>query len=173
MQEIWIRSLGWEDSLEKEMATHSHILAGKIPWMEGHGRLQSMGVSESDMTEWLHFHLDHLWGLPWWLLGKECTCNAGDTRDTVSILESGRSPGEGNGTPLQFSCLENPMAEEPGGLQSRGHKRVGQDLATKQQQTARLPFAAQKSYHVDTQRTFLLFVFTAFHYSITSDFLLF
>ena len=47
------------------------------------------------------------------------------------------------------------------------------DLATKQQQTARLPFAAQKSYHVDTQRTFLLFVFTAFHYSITSDFLLF
>ena len=38
-----IRSLGWEDSLEKEMATHSSILACKIPWMEEPGRLQSMG----------------------------------------------------------------------------------------------------------------------------------
>ena len=43
MQETWVRSLGWEDPLEKEMATHSSILAWKIPWMEEHGRLQSMG----------------------------------------------------------------------------------------------------------------------------------
>ena len=34
MREIWVRSLGWEDSLEKEMATHSSTLALKIPWME-------------------------------------------------------------------------------------------------------------------------------------------
>ena len=38
-----VRSLGWEDSLEKEMATHSSILAWKTPWMEEPGRLQSMG----------------------------------------------------------------------------------------------------------------------------------
>ena len=37
MQETWIRSLGWEDSLEKEMATHSSALAYKIPWMEEPG----------------------------------------------------------------------------------------------------------------------------------------
>ena len=43
MQETQILSLGWEDLLEKGMATHSSILAWKIPWMEEPGRLQSMG----------------------------------------------------------------------------------------------------------------------------------
>ena len=43
MQENWVRSLGWEDSLEKEMATHSSTLAWKIPRTEEPGRLQSMG----------------------------------------------------------------------------------------------------------------------------------
>ena len=44
MRETWIRSLGWEDPLEKEMATHSSTLAWKIPWMGEPGRLQSMGL---------------------------------------------------------------------------------------------------------------------------------
>ena len=43
MQETTVRSLGWEDPLEKEMATHSNTLVWKIPWMEEPGRLQSMG----------------------------------------------------------------------------------------------------------------------------------
>ena len=43
MRETWVQSLGWEDLLEKEMATHCSILAWKIPWMEEPGRLQSMG----------------------------------------------------------------------------------------------------------------------------------
>ena len=43
MQETQVRSLGWEDPLEKEMATHSSTLARKIPWTEEPGRLQSMG----------------------------------------------------------------------------------------------------------------------------------
>ena len=42
-QETWVRSLGQEDLLEVEMATHSRILAWKMPWMEQPGRLQSMG----------------------------------------------------------------------------------------------------------------------------------
>ena len=42
--ETWVRSLGWEDPLEKEMATHSSTLAWKIPWMEERGRLQSTGL---------------------------------------------------------------------------------------------------------------------------------
>ena len=43
MQETQVRSLGGEDPLETEMATHSRTLAWKIPWTEDHGRLQSMG----------------------------------------------------------------------------------------------------------------------------------
>ena len=43
MQETWVRFLGWEDPLEKEMAIHSSILAWKIPWTEQAGGLQSMG----------------------------------------------------------------------------------------------------------------------------------
>ena len=43
MREMWVQSLGWEDPLEKEMATHSNILAWKILWTEEPGRLQSMG----------------------------------------------------------------------------------------------------------------------------------
>ena len=43
LQETWVRSLGWEDSLEEGMATHSSILAWRIPWIEEPGGLQSMG----------------------------------------------------------------------------------------------------------------------------------
>ena len=48
-------------------------------------------------------------GLLWWLSHKESACNAGAAGATGSIPGSGRSPGEGNGNPLQYSCLENPM----------------------------------------------------------------
>ena len=54
--ETWVRSLDQEDPLEKEMATHSSILAWKIPWTEELGGLQSTGLKESDTTERLHFH---------------------------------------------------------------------------------------------------------------------
>ena len=47
MQETWVQSLGWEDPLEEEMATHSCILAGKIPWTEEPNGLQSMGSQKS------------------------------------------------------------------------------------------------------------------------------
>ena len=49
--ETWVQSLGWEDPLEKRTATHSSILAWRIPWTEEPGRLQSMGHKESDTTE--------------------------------------------------------------------------------------------------------------------------
>ena len=50
MQETWVRSLDQEDPLEKEMATHSSILAWRIPGTEEPGGLQSMGLQESDTT---------------------------------------------------------------------------------------------------------------------------
>ena len=61
-------------------------------------------------------------GFPGGSEGKESACNAGDPD---SIPGSVRSPGEGNGNPLQYPCVENPMEEEPGRLQSMGSQRVG------------------------------------------------
>ena len=57
MQETWVWSLGREDPLEKEMATHSSILAWRIPWTEELGRLQSMGLQRAghDWATSLHF----------------------------------------------------------------------------------------------------------------------
>ena len=49
-QETWVWSLEWGDTLEKEMATHSSILAWRILWTEGPGGLQSMGSQELDTT---------------------------------------------------------------------------------------------------------------------------
>ena len=60
MGETCVRSLGWEDPLEKEMATHSSILAWRILWMEELGRLQSMGSlrvgHDFTFTFTFHFH---------------------------------------------------------------------------------------------------------------------
>ena len=78
MRETGVRSLGQEDPMEREMATHSSTLAWKIPWTEEPGRLQSMGSRRVDATERLHFHF------------------------SLSRI------GEGSGNPLQCSCLENP-----------------------------------------------------------------
>ena len=70
MQEAWVLSLGWEDPLEKGIATHSSILVWRIPWTEKPSGLQSMGChKESDTTEQLtqlsnththHHHHHHL-----------------------------------------------------------------------------------------------------------------
>ena len=79
------------------MAPHSSTFAWKIAWMEEPGRLQSMGSLESDTTEQFHFHF------------------------SLSCI------GEGNGNPLQCSCLENPRDGKPGGLPSLGSHRVGHD----------------------------------------------
>ena len=79
------------------MAPHSSTPAWKIPWTEKPGRLQSMGSLGSDTTERLHFHF------------------------SLSCI------GEGNGNPLQCSCLEDPGTGEPGGLPSMGSHRVRHD----------------------------------------------
>ena len=62
MQETWIRSLGWEDTLKKGMVNHSSILAWRIPWTEEPGRLQSMEsqrVRHNQVTNTIH------WDLQW------------------------------------------------------------------------------------------------------------
>ena len=76
------------------MATHSSILAWRIPWTEDLAGYSPWGHKESDTTERLPFHF------------------------SLSYI------GEGNGNPLQCSCLENPGHGEPGGLPSMGSHRV-------------------------------------------------
>ena len=77
--------------------------------MEEPGGLQSTGSQRVRQTERLHFHFQPdliKQGLPCGSDGKASACNAGDPD---LIPGSGRSPGEGNGNPLQYSCLENSM----------------------------------------------------------------
>ena len=64
MQETWVWCMGWEDPLEKEMATHSSILAWRIPWTEEPGRLQSM-ESQRVGHDWVAEHT--LWEQSSWM----------------------------------------------------------------------------------------------------------
>ena len=66
-------------------------------------------------------------GFPGGTVVKNLSANAEDARNLGWIPGSGRSPGEGNGNPLQYSCLEIPWTEEPGRLQTMGSQRVGHD----------------------------------------------
>ena len=72
VQETRVQSLGWEDPLEEEMATHSSILAWDFPWTEKPGGLQSMGSQR----------VGHDWAINtftfWWLSGKESACKVGN-----------------------------------------------------------------------------------------------
>ena len=127
MPETWVWSLGWEDPLEKGKATHSSILAWRIPTVDGVVKSQT-GLRD------FHFHFS-LWNINMTILqilppvssagrsstqfpfssaldyfpggsdGQESACNAGNR---ASILGWGRSTG-GNGNPLQYSCLENSL----------------------------------------------------------------
>ena len=64
MRETWVRSLGWEDPLEKEMATYSSILAWRIPWAEEPGKLQSVRLQKS-RTRLNHHVYEHAKSLQW------------------------------------------------------------------------------------------------------------
>ena len=78
MWETQVQSLGQEDPLEEEMATHSHILVCKIPWPKEPGRLQPMGsqrVEHDWVTDTFHFHFSPFWGhkLSFWLQSSRGT----------------------------------------------------------------------------------------------------
>ena len=135
-QETRVQPLGWEDPLEKETATHSSILAWRIPmdrgawWATVHGVAKS-GIRLSERALFLgtwriqmklktrclqfksHFQLTQCilapnLSSPTITTGisvmQESACNAGDLGSTPGL---GRSPGEGQGYPLQYSGLEN------------------------------------------------------------------
>ena len=115
-RETWVWSLDWEDPLEKGKATHSSILAWIIPWTV-HGVTKSW-TRLSDVhvrfTSFIHFTNYQQWetghrcthwrSFPGGSVVKNPPANAGDVG---SIPRLGRSPGERNVIPLQYSCLEN------------------------------------------------------------------
>ena len=88
-------------------------------------------------TTWV-YHLKASWGLPWWLSGEGSACQC---RRHSLIPGSGRPPGGGNGSPLQYSCLGNPT--ERGAWQAT----VRQDLATEQQTACYSPSGGQDTPH--------------------------
>ena len=98
----------------------SHIAASPLPWFP-------LNLSILDKQNSLLIHLSKF-SPRWVLVGKEFPCNAGDPG---LIPGSGRSPGEGNGSPLRYSCLENPMGKGTWKATVQGVTRVRYDLATK------------------------------------------
>ena len=112
MQETQVQFLVWEDHLEKGMATHSGILAWKI-----------RGCKELDTTEWLTLSLP--------FSGKDSACQCNRCRRHGSVSGLRRSPERGNGKPLQYSCLDNPMDRGP--WWSVGSRRVQHNWAHEQQ----------------------------------------
>ena len=117
--EMWFPSLSQEDALEEGMATHSSILSWRIPWTEEPGGYSPWGCKDSDMTERLthththtHTHIPNN-GFPGGAVVKNLPANAGDARDRGSIPGLEKSPGGGNGNPVQYSCLENPTDRGP------------------------------------------------------------
>ena len=100
MQETWVPSLGQEDPLEKEMATHSSILAWRIPWTEEPGRLQSRGSQR----------VRHNWAtsLSFSFFSQVALVNTPPvSAGYAGNTGWGRTPGVGNGNALQYSCLKN------------------------------------------------------------------
>ena len=99
MLETQVRSLGWEDPLEKGKATHSSILAWKIPWREVFGRLPSMGSQRvrCDLAT-KHARMEATWGFPRGSVLKNLPANAGDTGDIDLIPDLGRSLEQGKAT---------------------------------------------------------------------------
>ena len=109
-QETWVRSLVQEDPLEEEMATHSSILAWKIPWTEETGGLQSVG-SQSWRTERLSVH-------------APSPARRIQEMQVRSLVQEDPLE-EGMTTDSYILAWRIPETEGPGGLQSIASQRVG------------------------------------------------
>ena len=94
-------------ALEKEMAIHSNVLAWRIPGTGEPGGLPSMGSHRVGQTEVTQQQQQYILGAS--LVAQMVKASACSEGEPGSILGWGRSPGEGNDNPLQYSCLENSM----------------------------------------------------------------
>ena len=110
MRETWVRSLGWDDPLEKEMATHSSILVWKIPWMEELGRLQSMGSQR----------VGHNSGFTQGGTSGVTVVENLSAKQEMQVQSLGQEDPLEKGPATHSTMLvwRNPWTKEPGGLQS-------------------------------------------------------
>ena len=125
MQETWVRSLGWDDPLEEEMATCSSILAWKIPWTEDYGKLQSVGLKRvrHNWTLWDPKNVSTvILGFPRGSVGEESACSAGDAGVAVQSLDQGDPLEEVMATHSSIFAWRIPLTEESGG--PWGHKEL-------------------------------------------------
>ena len=117
------------------MATHSSVLAWRIPGTGEPGGLPSVGSHRvgHDWSDLAAAAVADIWlGFSGGSDGKESACSAGELGLITGL---GRSPGEGDGNPLQHSCLENPIDSGVGRLQSLGSQRVGHNWELKHTHT--------------------------------------
>ena len=103
MRETWVRSLGWEDLLEKGIATHSSTLAWRTPLLQA-------PLDNFFFLKFMPYNLiTTLWASQVAPVVKNPPAIAVEARGEDLIAGSGRSPRVGNGYPFQYSCLENSM----------------------------------------------------------------
>ena len=148
MRETWVQSLGWEELLEKEMATHSSILAWKIPWTEKPGRQQSMG-SQRVGHDWATSHKSTILQLKKIIIFKIShplkvvkedskeymvaqTLKHLPTMRETWVQSLGREYPQEKEIATHSSTLawKIPWTEKPGRLQSVGSQRVGHNWMT-------------------------------------------
>ena len=130
MWETQVQSLGWEDLLEKEMATHSSVLAWKIPWMEEPGRLQRVAKSQTQLSECTFtFYCLTFPGVQLSQVAQQVKNPPAlqEMQKTVVQSLSSEDPlEEGMATHFSIFAWRIPCTEEPGGLQSIGSQTYWQ-----------------------------------------------
>ena len=124
---MWVQSLGWEDSLEEDMETHSSILSWRISWTEQPGRLQSGGHKEWDMTEGLGMQAGNNWVMnkdwlivlaQWWVEPPSSIYSGDDILGSCSNFHDGSLAyiiiifilGKDKWQPLKLSFLRQHVA---------------------------------------------------------------
>ena len=120
---MWVQSLGQEDHLDKGMATHSSILAQRIPWIEEPGGYSPWGQKESDITEATqHPHMQHLAMIK--TLNKVC-----EDEMQLNIIKAiiRQALEKEMTTHSSILAWRITRTDEPGRLQSMGSQRVGHD----------------------------------------------
>ena len=136
MQETWVQSLGQEDPLEKEVATHSSTLAWKIPWTEEPRRLQSMGSQRVRVTK-SQTRLNNFPSLTKSRVKNGASLVAWMVKNPPAVQET-HVPSLGQEDPLEKEVATHsstlawkiPWMEKPDRLQSMVSQRVGHDWAT-------------------------------------------